>query len=108
MANNKVLRGGEFLIRNSNPPDVFIPEEYDEEQKMIAQTCEDFLKTEVFPNLDRIDAQEDRLMRNLLTKSGELGLLGISVPEEYDGFGQHRQNQSGTSRGRARQRHRHD
>jgi alkylation response protein AidB-like acyl-CoA dehydrogenase len=88
MANNKVIRGGEFLIKNADPLDVFIPEEYDEEQKMIAQTCDDFLKTEVFPILDRIDSQEDGLMRNLLTKSGELGLLGISAPEEYDGFGQ--------------------
>lgn len=108
MANNKVLKGGEFLIRNADPLDVFIPEEYDDEQKMIAQTCEDFLKTEVFPNLDLIDAQEDGLMRNLLTKSGELGLLGISAPEEYDGFGQHRQNQSRTAGGRTRKRHRHD
>ncbi len=88
MVSNKVLRGGEFLIRDTDPLDIFIPEEFDEEQKMIAQTCDDFLKTEVFPILDRIDAQEKGLMRELLTKSGELGLLGISAPEEYDGFGQ--------------------
>ena len=88
MVSNKVLRGGEFLIKDTDPLDVFIPEEFDEEQKMIAQTCDDFLKAEVFPILDRIDSQEKGLMRELLTKSGELGLLGISTPEEYDGFGQ--------------------
>jgi alkylation response protein AidB-like acyl-CoA dehydrogenase len=88
MDETKVLRGGEFLIKDVPAQDVFIPEEYDEEQIMIKQTCEDFLETEVFPVLDRIDAQEEGLMRSLIQKAGELGLLGISVPEEYEGFGQ--------------------
>jgi alkylation response protein AidB-like acyl-CoA dehydrogenase len=55
---------------------------------MIGQTCQDFLDTEVFPNLDRIDAHEEGLMRELLRKTGELGLLAISIPEEFGGFGQ--------------------
>jgi alkylation response protein AidB-like acyl-CoA dehydrogenase len=88
MDKTNILKGGEFLIKETNAADVFIPEEFDEEQLMIAQTCEDFLETEVFPILDRIDAQEEGLMRNLIQKSGELGLLGISVPEEYEGFEQ--------------------
>jgi len=55
---------------------------------MIAQTCRDFLEAEVYPNLDKIDKQEDpELMPTLLTKAGELGILGVSVPEEYGGFG---------------------
>ncbi|MCG8411009.1 MAG: acyl-CoA dehydrogenase family protein [Bacteroidales bacterium] len=82
------IKGGEFLVKQIEANDVFIPEEFDEEQKMIAQTCEDFLETEVFPNLEQIDAQEDGVMRTALEKAGELGLLGISVPEEYEGFGQ--------------------
>jgi alkylation response protein AidB-like acyl-CoA dehydrogenase len=81
------LKGGEFLIRETNAKDVFIPEEWNEEQLMIAQTCRDFLSQHVDPNLDRIDAQEEGLMVDLLNKAGELGLLGISVPEEYGGFG---------------------
>ncbi|MBD81089.1 MAG: acyl-CoA dehydrogenase [Crocinitomicaceae bacterium] len=81
------IKGGEFLIRETEAKDIFIPEEWDEEQKMIAQTCRDFLEQEVFPNLDRIDAMEEGLMPSLLDKAGELGLLGISVPEEYGGFG---------------------
>lgn len=68
--------------------DIFIPEQFDEETRMIADTCRDFLETEVFPNLDRIDKQEDGLMASLLKKAGELGLLGLSIPEELGGFEQ--------------------
>ena len=88
MADNLKVKGGQFLVKDSDPADVFIPEEFDEEQKMIAQTCQDFLEAEVFPALDRIDEKEDGIMRSLLDKTGELGLLAISVPEEYEGFGQ--------------------
>ncbi len=83
-----ILKGGEFLIKETDAKDIFIPEEFDEEQQMIAQTCEDFLDTEIYPILDRIDDQEKGLMRDLIGKAGELGLLGISVPEEYGGFEQ--------------------
>ena len=76
------------MVKETESDEIFIPEEFDEEQKMIAQTCQDFLDTEVMPILDRIDNQEEGLMRELLNKSGELGLLGISLPEEYNGFGQ--------------------
>ena len=88
MENKRLITGGEFLVKETDPADVFIPEELDEEQRMIGETCQDFLDTEVFPIVDRIDAQEEGLMRGLLEKSGELGLLGIAIPEEYDGFGQ--------------------
>jgi len=82
------IKGCEFLTTETEASEIFIPEEFDEEQTMIAQTCQDFLETEVFCNLDRIDKKEEGLMRSILEKSGELGLLGISIPEEYDGFGQ--------------------
>ncbi len=88
MAKEKIESGGEFLIKETDPSDIFIPEELDEEQQMIVQTCEGFLETEIFPILDRIDQQEEGLMRSLIQKSGELGLLGISLPEEFDGFNQ--------------------
>ena len=81
------IKGGEFLIKETEADHVFIPEEFDEEQNMIAETCRNFLKQEVFPNLDRIDNQEEGLMVSLLDKAGELGLLGVSVPEEFGGFG---------------------
>lgn len=88
MENKKALKGGEFLIKTTLAQDIFIPEEFDEEQLMIAQSCNDFLEAEVFPIADRIDKMEPGLMVETLKKSGELGLLGIAVPEEYEGFGQ--------------------
>lgn len=88
MEKDLTIKGGEFLLKKTEANVVFIPEEFDEEQQMISQTCDDFLETEVFPILDRIDAQEEGLMRSVLEKAGELGLLGVSIPEEYDGFGQ--------------------
>jgi len=81
------IKGGEFLIRETEAADVFIPEEWNEEQLMIADTCTNFLEQHVIPNLDRIDAQEEGLMPSLMTQIGELGMLGISIPEEYGGFG---------------------
>jgi len=83
----RTIKGGEFIIRETLCEDIFIPEEFDEEQLMIKKTCEDFLEAEVFPNLDRIDNQEEGLMVNLMDKAGELGLLAVSIPEEYGGFG---------------------
>jgi len=88
METDKIQKGGEFLIKETEAKDIFIPEEINEEQQMIVQTCEDFLEAEVFPILERIDSQEDGLMRELIHKAGDLGLLGISLPEEYDGFDQ--------------------
>jgi alkylation response protein AidB-like acyl-CoA dehydrogenase len=84
----KVLKSGEFLVANVESKDVFIPEEFNEEQRMIAQTCQDFLTSEVYPNVDKVDKQDRELMKSMLKKSGELGLMGISIPEEYNGFGQ--------------------
>ncbi|MEJ5961524.1 acyl-CoA dehydrogenase family protein [Pedobacter immunditicola] len=83
----KTIRGGEFLIKDTVYQDVFIPEEFDEEQNMIAQTCRDFLAAEVEPNLDRIDKMEEGLMPALMDKAGELGILSVSIPEEFGGFG---------------------
>lgn len=86
-AENKSIKGGEFLIRETQANDVFIPEDWNEEQQMIAKMAQDFLDAEVHPNLERIDKMEEGLMASLLTKAGELGLMGVSVPEEYGGFG---------------------
>jgi alkylation response protein AidB-like acyl-CoA dehydrogenase len=84
----KAIKGGEFLIRETEANEIFIPEEWNEEQRMIATTCKDFLKQEVYPYLDKIDSQSDpKLMPTILDKAGELGLLGTSVPQEYGGFG---------------------
>ncbi len=84
----KAIKGGEFLIRETKAEDIFIPEEWNEEQKMISKTCKDFLKQEVYPKLNELDSMKDpKLMPSILDKAGELGLLGTSVPQEYGGFG---------------------
>ena len=82
------LKGGEFLIKETEASQIFIPEEFSEEQQMIAATCSDFIKTEVHPILDKIDnASSPELISSLMDKAGELGLLGTAVPAEYGGFG---------------------
>ncbi|HYG01713.1 MAG TPA: acyl-CoA dehydrogenase family protein, partial [Chryseosolibacter sp.] len=84
----KAIKGGEFLIRETEAHEVFIPEQWNEEQRMIAQTCKDFLQQEVLPRLNEIDSMKDpKLMPSILDKAGELGLLGTSVPQELGGFG---------------------
>src|SRR6185295_7061711 len=84
----KAMNGGAFLIRETQAHEIFIPEEWNEEQLMIAKTCKDFLKQEVYPRLYEIDSQKDpKLMPSLLDKAGELGLLGTSVPQDLGGFG---------------------
>ena len=82
------IKGGEFLIKETTAAQVFIPEEFTEEQLMIADTCREFLEREIWPRLDEIDkAKSPELISSLMDKAGELGLLGTSVPEEYGGFG---------------------
>ena len=88
MENSKLLKSGEFLVNEIDPKDIFIPEEFNEEQRMIAQTCSDFLQAEVYPNLEKVEKSDRDLMKTMLKKSGELGLMGISIPEEFGGFGQ--------------------
>ena len=88
MEKPKNLKSGEFLVREVDAKDVFVPEEFNEEQLMIAQTCKDFIEAEVYPHLDKLDKGDRELMKEILKKSGELGLMGISIPEEYGGFGQ--------------------
>ena len=81
------MKGGEWLVKESSSFETFIPEEFNEEQLMIRDMCNQFLTAEVYPNLDRIDNLEPGLMKSLMTKAGEQGLLATSFPEEYGGLG---------------------
>ena len=81
------MKGGEWLIKGSSPADTFIPEDFSEEQRMIRDMCDQFLDKEVYPILDRIDNLEPGLMKSLVQKAGEQGLLAVSFPEEYGGLG---------------------
>jgi alkylation response protein AidB-like acyl-CoA dehydrogenase len=83
-----VTRGGQFLVKETKSEDIFTPEDFSEEQKMIRQQCKDFLSKEVWPKLDEIDSMKDpKLMPKILDIAGELGLLGTSVPQDLGGFG---------------------
>ncbi|WP_420583358.1 acyl-CoA dehydrogenase family protein [Reichenbachiella sp.] len=86
-AEKRSIRGGEFLIKESQAEDIFIREEFSEEQKMMAQATKDFIEKEINPNIEKIEKQEEGLMPSLMEKAGELGLLGVAVPEEYGGLG---------------------
>lgn len=86
-SNQQLLKGGEWLIKESSPFETFTPEQYNEEQQMVKDMCASFLDSEVLPILDRIDKMEDGLMPSLVFKAGEQGLLGTSIPEEYGGLG---------------------
>jgi len=81
------IKGGEWLIRESEPGEGFIPEDFQEEQVMVKEMCASFLDTEVLPLIDRIDKLEPGLMPSLLDKAGEQGLLGTSIPENFGGLG---------------------
>ncbi|HEY0678049.1 MAG TPA: acyl-CoA dehydrogenase family protein [Chitinophagaceae bacterium] len=84
-----ILKGGEWLIKESTPFETFTPEDFNEEQRMVLEMCNTFLDNEVLPTpvLERIDNMEKGLMSSLMDKAGEQGLLGTSIPEEYGGLG---------------------
>jgi alkylation response protein AidB-like acyl-CoA dehydrogenase len=83
----EAIKGGEFLVRDTTAQDIFIPEEFSEEQRMMAEACQDFIEQEINPHVERMDGMEAGFMSNLLDKAGELGLLGVTVPEAYGGLG---------------------
>ena len=74
MEEKQPIKGGEFIIRETNCDSIFTPEDYSEEQRMIASTCLEFIRQEIDPNLDRIDAMEEGLLPSLVEKAGELGM----------------------------------
>jgi len=82
-----VIKGGEWIIKEVKADDIYIPEQFNEEQKMVLDMCNQFVETEVLPVMDRVDKLEPGLMPNLLEKAGQQGLLGITVPEAYGGSG---------------------
>src|SRR5262245_36559216 len=80
-------RGGSFLIEDRVPEDVFTPEDFSDEQRMIGDTAQEFMEKEMVPRLPEILALKYEATRELLRKAGELGLLGVEIPEAYGGLG---------------------
>lgn len=87
MADKRIFAGGEFLITDVAPDEVFTPEDFTDEHKMIYETGKDFIEKEVTPLVDRLEEKDHDLVLELLGKAGELGLLSTDIPEEYGGLG---------------------
>lgn len=79
-------KGGSFLLSPTDPQDIFTPEDFTEEHRMIAKMVNDFVTDKVLANMEDLEAKKEGLIRELLEAAGELGLLGADIPEEYDGM----------------------
>jgi alkylation response protein AidB-like acyl-CoA dehydrogenase len=80
-------KGGSFLIEESKVEEVQIPEDFDSELKMFAKTARDFVEKEVWPKNDEIENQNFEIVKELMRKAGEKGLLMVDIPEKYEGMG---------------------
>jgi len=87
MGDNRIFAGGEFLITDVAPEEVFTPEDFTDEHSMILETAKDFVEKEIYPNIDKLEEKDHELVLSLLGKAGELGLLGTDVPEDCGGLG---------------------
>ena len=87
MAKEKIFVGGEFLIAEATPEEVFTPEDFTDEHRMIMDMAKDFVEKEIRPIDDQQEEKNKELTLSLLAKAGELGLLGTDIPEEYGGMG---------------------
>lgn len=79
-------KGGSFLFTETNPRDIFTPEDFSEEHKMILRTAKGFVTDTVMPRTEELEAQKEGLLRELMEEAAELGLLGCDIPEDYDGM----------------------
>ena len=82
-----MIKGGEFLIKDQEANDIFIPEEFGEDQLMMASATKEFVEKELDPHREQFEKKDYQLTENCMKKAGELGFLGISVPAEYGGMG---------------------
>ncbi len=86
MSNDR-FKGGEFLVKDLTWENIFTPEDFSEEQRMMLESAKEFIDREVWPKKHQIEKKDYALIEDLMKKLGELGFLGISVPEEYGGLG---------------------
>lgn len=85
--NKDILRGGQFLVKETKAEDVFTPEDFSEEQQMMRDSVKEFIDREVWPHKERFEKKDYAFTEEIMRKAGELGFLGVAVPEEYDGLG---------------------
>ena len=79
--------GGSFLIEETNYKNIFIIEDFDETSKQMLDATKEFVEKEIYPNIRELENHNYDLVKNIMKKAGELGLLGLNIPEEYGGFG---------------------
>ncbi len=79
-------KGASWLLEETDASSIFTPEKQSEEHRLMAQTVDEFVDNEVMPNIDQLETKDWKLARTLIRRAGELGLLGISVPEQYGGL----------------------
>ena len=82
-----ILRGGQFLVKESKCEDIFTPEDFSEEQIMMRDAVREFNDREIVAHRERFEAKDYKLTEEVMKKAGELGFLGVAVPEEYGGMG---------------------
>ncbi len=82
-----ILRGGQFLVKETPCEDIFTPEDFSEEQMMMKDSVKEFVDREIVPQKERFEKKDYALTEEIMRKAGELGFLGVSVPEEYEGLG---------------------
>jgi alkylation response protein AidB-like acyl-CoA dehydrogenase len=82
-----LLRGGQFLVKETRAEDIFTPEDFSDEQKMMRESVQEFVNRELMPRREEFEQKNYELTEELMKKAGEMGFLGVSVPEEYDGLG---------------------
>ena len=87
VTNKDILRGGQFLVKETACEDIFTPEDFSEEQIMMKESVQEFVDREVWPHKERFEKKDYALTEEVMRKAGELGFLGVAVPEEYDGLG---------------------
>jgi alkylation response protein AidB-like acyl-CoA dehydrogenase len=90
MAESNVTPGGVFLLEDPSSDQVFVPEDFGAESRLMAQTANEFLRKEVLPHTERLENHDVELMHSLMRKAGEIGLLGADVPEVYGGMSANR------------------
>lgn len=85
--NQDITRGGQFLVKETKCENIFTPEDFTEEQMMMRESVKEFVDKELWSNKDRFEKKDYAFTKECMQKAGELGLLGVSVPEEYGGLG---------------------
>lgn len=83
----KLIKGGEFIIKENSPDDIFTPEDFSEEQIMMKESVKEFIDREVWPNKERFEKKDYDFTKSCMQKAGELGFLAVGVPENYGGLG---------------------